>query len=284
MRIYIFILNLISGNDTLSLTDLVSQKMHLWWLKCTQLLPNLLLAIIVWILFLLIARLFQKLIYKLSRKISRKKTVSGLFSNVVRISIFMVGLYIGLNILGLDRIAISMLAGAGIVGLTLAFAFQDLTSNFISGVYIDVNNPFEVGDVIGSGNIMGRVEEIGLRSTTIRTLDGLHLMIPNRSIFQNNIANYSKSKTSRVEVEFSIPLQESFEKIEPMVADAIRELKGVVQDKKIEFYFTNINQTKLDVTVFFWIDVSLQPDSMLAKHAAILALLKTFKEYQIAWV
>jgi small conductance mechanosensitive channel len=273
-----FNLALVSGNQVISWMDLFQQKIHGWWVGGMKMLPNLLLAIVFWILFFLFAKLLRKLVFRIANHFSKSKAIGGLFSEVVNVIIIGIGLYIGLNILKLDKIAISMLAGAGIVGLTLAFAFQDLTSNFISGVYIDFNKPFDIGDIIQSGNIMGEVEEIGLRSTSIRTSDGLMLLVPNKTIFQNTITNFSRTQQRQVTVDFLVSIQDSMEDIEKMVVDAIKDIKDLHTGRKIECYYTDFNQQQLKVSVLFWINTFRQSDTMAAKHAAILAILKAFKD------
>jgi len=262
-------------------TDLFNEKLHNWWITGIKMLPNILLAIIFWILFYLLARLLRKLIYSFAHHISKSKAIAGLFSSLINIIILAIGLYIGLNILKLDKIAISLLAGAGIIGLTLAFAFQDLTSNFISGVYIDFNKPFDIGDLIQSNNIIGEVEEIGLRSTTIRTLEGLQMLVPNKNIFQNPITNYSRTTSRQIAVNFPISIQDSMDNIERIIVNAVREVKGVDKSRAIEFYYTDFDEQRLKVSLLFWIRQLQLSDSMTAKHEAISAILKALKDNHI---
>jgi small conductance mechanosensitive channel len=276
-----FLFSLVLGNEMHAWTDLFNEKLHNWWITGIKMLPNILLAIIFWILFYLLARLLRKLIYSFAHHISKSKAIAGLFSSLINIIILAIGLYIGLNILKLDKIAISLLAGAGIIGLTLAFAFQDLTSNFISGVYIDFNKPFDIGDLIQSNNIIGEVEEIGLRSTTIRTLEGLQMLVPNKNIFQNPITNYSRTTSRQIAVNFPISIQDSMDNIERIIVNAVREVKGVDKSRAIEFYYTDFDEQRLKVSLLFWIRQLQLSDSMTAKHEAISAILKALKDNHI---
>jgi small conductance mechanosensitive channel len=272
---------LIVGDQMISWADLFDKKLYGWWTGAVKMLPNLLVAIAFWIAFFLLAKLFRMLIFKFVNHITKSRAIAGLFSGLARILIVVLGIYFGLSILKLDKIAISMLAGAGIIGLTLAFAFQDLTSNFISGVYIDFNKPFDIGDTIQSGDVLGEVEEIGLRSTTIRTIEGLKLLVPNKNIFQNTITNYSKTPHRRVTVDFLVSIQESMENVEKVVVGALRGLRYVSRGRKIEFYFTDFNQQQLKASVLFWINANKQSDAMRAKSAAILAIIKAFDDNKI---
>lgn len=115
---------------------LIQEKLARWLEAFIKMLPNLLLAILIFTAFFFLAKFLRKVIYNLLLKISHKPTISGLFSSIFFIIILFVGLFISLQLLHLDKTISSLLAGAGIIGLALGFAFQDLTANFISGVFI----------------------------------------------------------------------------------------------------------------------------------------------------
>lgn len=243
--------------------------------------PNILLAIIFLILFLLLAKVSKKIIYPFVTRLSKSTSIGMLISSVINLIIIAAGLYIALNILKLDKVAISLLAGAGIVGLTLAFAFQDLTSNFISGVYIDFNKPFQIGDIIKSGDITGKVESIGLRSTTIHTTEGLHILVPNKTIFQNPITNYSIAKRKQITINFNMAIQDDLTKIEQIIIDSVRSVKDVVSKESVRLFFTDIDQNNLKISVFFSCNKDDIYSMMRIKHDAILAILKGLKDNNI---
>ncbi len=165
-------------------TNLIWEKLERWGQATIKMLPNLALAVLVFTAFYLLAKLTKKLVYKLSCRLSHKQAISNLLAGVAWFIVFAIGLFTSLEILKLDKAVSSLLAGAGIIGLALGFAFQDLTSNFISGIYITFRKPFDVGHVIETNGFTGSVENIQFRSTTMRTFDGLHLIIPNKDIFQ----------------------------------------------------------------------------------------------------
>lgn len=268
-------------NEMTGWSETISRKFQVWWIEGGNLLPNILVAVFFCLLFILLARPFRRLIFKISLHISKSEAIGKLFSNMAYFLIIALGLYIGLNILSLDKIAISLLASAGIIGLTLAFAFQDLTANFISGVYIDFNKPFEIGDIIESGNIKGEVENIGLRSTLIYTPEGLYILVPNKNIFQSPIINYSKSRKRMITIKFMISIQEGLENIEQVILQSVKPLSGIIHHRKARCYFTDMDQKNIQVTVSFWIHQFKPYENLRIRHDAILAILKGLKTNNI---
>ncbi|SHN01989.1 mechanosensitive ion channel family protein [Chitinophaga sp. CF418] len=234
--------------------DLIWDKLHRWTTAGIKMLPNMAVAIFVVVAFFLLARIIKMLVYKFVLKLSDTPALSGLFANLASIIITLIGLFVALDVLKLEKAVSSLLAGAGIIGLALGFAFQDLTANFISGIFITFRRPFEVGHQIETNGFCGSVEEIQLRSTLIRTLDGLHVIIPNKEIFQKPIINHSLTPERRTEITFNVPaVHESALEIRRLVADALKGVDKLPEHKTPEVYFTNIDGANLKVTVSCWI-------------------------------
>ncbi|MGB3468208.1 MAG: mechanosensitive ion channel domain-containing protein, partial [Cyclobacteriaceae bacterium] len=183
---------------------ILKDKIEAWLEGLTSMLPNLVVAIIVFILFYIIAGFAKKLAKNLLDRISDKKSLNNLFGTFINLLIIGIGFMIALNILNLDQAVTSLLAGAGIVGLALGFAFQDITANFISGVLIALRKPIQVGDIIETDGHTGVVEEIDLRVTVIRTFPGLHVIVPNKDVFQSSIINYTRTNERRVDLAVGV--------------------------------------------------------------------------------
>jgi small conductance mechanosensitive channel len=254
---------------------LVKEKLQSWLVSFVKMLPNLLLAILVFVAFYFVAKFLRKLMYRLLVKVSHQPAISGLFSSIFFILILFVGLFISLQLLHLEKTIASMLAGAGIIGLALGFAFQDLTSNFISGVFIIFKKPFDVGNLIDTNGFTGIVEEIQLRSTTIRTFQGLHIMVPNKDIFQKPVTNYSLSGKRRVDVVLTLPGKANIPDTEQRIQKALEEIAEIRADK-YQILFTDYNGDTIKMEVHCWIDNTIERgfndtrDKVLRKiHAAI---------------
>jgi small conductance mechanosensitive channel len=236
---------------------LIKQKLESWLVLSIKMLPNLLLAVLVFTAFFFLAKFLRKIVYKLLVRVSHKATISGLFSSIFFIVILLVGLFISLQLLHLEKTIASLLAGAGIIGLALGFAFQDLTANFISGVFIIFRKPFDVGNIVDTNGFTGIVEEIQLRSTTIRTFQGLHIMLPNKEIFQKPITNYSLSGKRRIDVALTFPGKSDLLAIEQQIKEAVASVHEV-KDDKVQVLFVDYNGDTVKLEVHCWIDNTIE--------------------------
>lgn len=189
-----------------------------------------------------------------------------------------------LNVLSLEKTVSSLLAGVGIIGLALGFAFQDLTANFISGVFMSVKRPFEVGDKIETNSFIGTVYHMELRSTTILTTAGLHVVIPNKDIFQKPIINYSRSTERRVELDLVALNTFDLSMVESVIRKALENIDTDKPISDIEIFYTSIDDAKAKLTVSFHIDNAEPKGFFNSRHKAIKAIYKAFAEKGIVKV
>jgi len=243
--------------------------------------PNIVLALIVLILFILLARLVRNLIFKLSHRVSGKEAISGFIATVMNMLIVTLGVFIALNILKLESAVTSLLAGASIIGLAVGFAFQDLTANFISGAYIAFRKPFEVGDLIETNSFLGNVDEINLRSTTIRTFEGLHVLLPNKEIFQKPIINYSRTNERKIELTFTIPQKANLQELKDKVLDRVKALNFLHSSKPSEFYYTAPDGNNVKGVLSVWIMNHEPPGYLEVRHQVLILTTEVLKEMGI---
>jgi small conductance mechanosensitive channel len=257
---------------------LIEAKLNHWGVTIIKMLPNALMAIGAMIIFVIIARFLRKVFHNMLMKVSKSESISSLTSSVLYFIILVIGFLTALNILHLEKTVTSLLAGVGIIGLALGFAFQDLTSNFISGAFIVFKRPFDLGHTIESNGFLGKVEDIQLRATTIRTFAGLHVIIPNKDVFQKPIINYSLTERRRVEIEFPITNNLGATQLEELVTRAIAKNKTGHDVEEPEVYFTAMEEGKIKLYVSFWTKEIEPNDFIKVKHFAILNISNILKE------
>ena len=185
----------------------VVNKFASWLETAILLLPNLVGAFIVVFVFWWLARLTRGLVRNLLKRISDNRQIVGLLATLSYVGVMAVGAFVALGILNLDKTVTALLAGVGVIGLALGFAFQDLAANFMSGVLMAIRRPFEIDHVIETNGFMGMVEDISLRSTLLRTFQGQIVMLPNKEVFGNPLVNYSLRRQAARRLELRCRLR-----------------------------------------------------------------------------
>jgi small-conductance mechanosensitive channel len=260
---------------------IIEERLREWWVSFIHFLPNVMLAILVVAIAIFAGRVTRRLIAKIFSRFIRKVAVNNFISTIFQLIILLIGLFICLDILGLNKTVSSLLAGAGIIGIILGFALQDIISNFISGIYITFKKPFETGDTVKTNDFIGHVEDIQLRSTIIRTFSGLHLMIPNKEIIQKPLINYSLTPARRIELDFHILSGTDLEAAHRAAMDAINSLHYLYPGKNVEIYFNDLRFDVIRLSVWFWINNHEPPGYMVARHEAIFNILTRFRDTNI---
>lgn len=248
---------------------LISDKLVSWVEAIIRLLPNLILAAVVLALGIFIAKYIRKLTHKLISKVSTNLTLNNLFSTIVFFTVIGIVLFTVLSILQLDKAVTSILAGAGIIGLGLAFAFQDIAANFISGIFISFRKPIRVGDIVEIGDYMGKIQEVNLRDTVIETFSGQTVIIPNKDVFQNPIENYSTIQKRRFDLAVGVSYGDDLDKVQQITYDAVKDIEGLSKVDKVNVFFTEFGDSSINLSVRMWIN---SPDQPLYNHVGSEAI------------
>lgn len=256
--------------------DIVYGKLVLWLRELIRLLPNIALAALVLVVGFFVAKWFKKLSCKLSAKLSHNPTLVDLFSSFVYIFTIGIALFIALSIVKLDTAVTSILAGAGIVGIALAFAFQDVAANFMAGIFITLRKPIRIGDIVEIKDYMGKVHNINLRDTVIRTFQGKFVIIPNKEVFQNPIENYSLLGRRRLDLTIGVSYGEDLEQVRDVVLDCVRDLPHIFQEEKSTLFFEEFADSSINFSLRIWIDTPDQLEYLHARSEAIIRIKKAF--------
>lgn len=262
--------------------DIVYGKVESWLESITSMLPNIVVALVVMIVFLLIAKMVKGLARKGFNKFSGRTALNSLFTTIIHFVVVAIGFVIVLNILQLEKTVSSLLAGAGIIGLALGFAFQDIAANFMSGVLMAVRKPILVGDIIETNGYMGSVTKINLRVTVIKTFQGLHVIIPNKEVFQKPLTNYTKTNERRIDLECGVSYGDDLEKVRQIAEDAIKSQDFLLEGKEVNLFFTSFGDSSINFKLMFWITYPDQPGYNKALSEAIISLKKAFDENDIS--
>jgi small-conductance mechanosensitive channel len=262
--------------DVDKITDLINDKLSSWSEALIKLLPNIVLAAVVMVIGLYIAKFIRKITQKLSSKISKNQTLGNLFSSIVYFSFIGIVLFTVLTILNLDKAVTSILAGAGILGLALAFAFQDIAANFMSGIFISFRKPLKVGDIVQIKEYMGKVREINLRDTLIETFQGKTVIIPNKEVFQNPIENYTILRKRRFDLSVGVSYGDDLEKVRQITLDAVSGIEELSQEDPINVFFVEFGDSSVNLSVRMWIGSTEQSIYNKVGSEAIIRIKKAY--------
>ncbi len=260
---------------------LIVEKLTGWLQAIIAMLPNLLLAFVIVLLGVVAARLARRVVRRLLGSMSENSSINELMATIVHLAVLAVGLFIALGVLKLDKTVTSLLAGAGIVGLALGFAFQDIAANFISGIMMAVRKPIAIGDVIESNGHFGTVTAINLRTTEVRTPQGPLILVPNKDVFQQALQNYSELGRRRVDLSVGVSYGDNLERVEQVTLAAIRSLSCVQSADDVVLYFTGYGDSSINLDVCYWITFSRQAEYREALSAGVKAVKAAFDANQI---
>ncbi len=252
------------------------EKIYGWVEGLVLLLPNLLVAILVLLLFWVAARVARKLVYKGMENVSSYHQLNRLLATVAYVAILATATFIALGILELDKAVTSLLAGAGIIGLALAFAFQDIAGNFMSGILLAIRRPFTENDIVETNGYFGRIEELNLRSTRLRTFQGQLVIIPNSQVFQSPLVNFSQSGKRRIDLACGVAYGDDLEKAEQVALSAVQSMKYIDSERPVDLYYDAFGDSSINFVLRFWVDFSAQTDFLRARSDAIKAVKKAF--------
>ncbi len=258
-----------------ALVDVV-EKMIGWGHNVILMIPNFVVASIVLLIAFALSRLVRHITSKAMLRATSQVLLTDLMATITQAVILLIGIFVALGILKLDKTVTSLLAGAGVIGLALAFAFQDIVSNFLSGILLAIRRPFNPGDIIKTNEFQGTVDQLNLRATHLRTPEGQIVIIPNALVFQKPLTNFSMAHFRRVDISCSVDYDNNLELVENLALEAVNSLEQADRSRAISLYYGNLGESTVTFTVRFWIQFNSQQDYLEARSLAIKKLKKAF--------
>ena len=217
---------------------------------------NLIIAIIIFVATFVAVKSGTALLEILMAKSSKLDAGSQQsFGLIGQYTIFMVGLFAGLNALGIGWKQFQWLAAAMTVGLS--FGLKDIFANFVSGIIILFERPIRVGDTVTVSGSSGKVSKIRIRSTTITDWDRRELIVPNQRFLSEKITNWSLSdKIRRVVIDVGISYESNAKKAEELLLKIAKENKLVLDNPGPSVYFEGFGADSLDFKLRVFVPLS----------------------------
>jgi len=261
--------------------ELIVEKIIHWSDDFVSMLPNFILAVLALVLFVVLAKLARKVFLRIMYKVITNRELSELLAKIVYVIIIIIGAFVALSVLNLEKTVTSLLAGAGIIGLALGFAFQDIATNFISGFLMAARRPFEVGDVIQAGDYQGVVKTLNIRTTEITSFQGQEIIIPNKELFQNILVNDSTNKMRRIDLGVGVSYGEDLERVRDIAIKAVENVPNRMKEKEVSLVYEAFGDSSINFIIMIWVDFNSQLDYLKAQSEAIIAIKKAFDQNDI---
>lgn len=246
--------------------------------SATSIVPRVLAATVVILLFWLIARAIRWALSFLFRRVISDVTVESLIKQLTYYAILSLGFFVGVDALGFDPTTVA--TGIGLTGVVLGFALRDVLSNFVSGLLLLFLRPFEIGDQIVIGELEGSVERIELRATRLRAYDGRVMLVPNAEVFTSRIINNTADPIRRGKVEAWIGYDTDLKLAVRTACDAAGRAEGVLDNPATAVRVDELGQDDIVLEITFWTD-SRRADYKNTASAVREAVVEAFKEARI---
>ena len=218
-------------------------------------LPNILLAVIVFTIFFFAGRALKSLVRRLTRRHRQARSLGLVLGRLSQGIIILVGLFVALSIVIPSFKAGDLVQLLGISGVAIGFAFRDILQNFLAGILILLTEPFEINDQIVFKNFEGTVENIQTRATTIRTYDGRRIVIPNSELFTNAVTVNTAFENRRLEYDVGIGYGDNIDQAKELMLEAVYSVDEVLTE--LESMSTLLRRTSPS-----------KPDVRLSPHPA----------------
>lgn len=261
--------------------DKLWNKLEGWGEAIIMNLPNFILATVIFVLALALARFVKKWVLKVLEKPVQQVSIRNLISNVTSIVVVGIGLLLALNIMHLDEMLTSLLAGAGVAGLAIGLALQGTLANTFSGILLAVRKVVSVGDWIETNGYAGTVIDIDLRNTQIREADNNIVVLPNQMILDNPFKNYGLTQRIRCTIQCGVGYESDLDQVIEVCKSAIEDIYPPNPGENIEIHFLEFGGSSINFHVRFWANGQRSLTALEAKSKAIIAIKKAFDAHDI---
>ena len=212
---------------------------------------SLVMLLVGWLVISVIAKLAGKAIAKALEKGGHGNALFATFATSVISKVC----WAVLIVMILGRLGVNvgpLIAGLGVTGFILGFAFQESLGNLASGMMIAINQPFKVGDVVDAAGFSGTVKEVNMMATVLWTGDRKRIVIPNKSVWGGPITNYSALDIRRVDFQVGIAYGENVDRAVSIIGEAIARVPGVLKDPAPAVAVATLADSAVTINVRPW--------------------------------
>lgn len=240
-------------NNTSEITTIKASLID-YWNEFIQSVPNIILAIVIVVIGFLLSQFISRLFKKAISLRASDPLMINFLTKAVKFCVVLLVIMFALKIAGLGGVAAGVLTAAGASAVVIGFAFRDIGENFISGIILSFNRPFDVNDTVKVDDIFGKVKALEFRYTKLKTFDGRDVYIPNSDIIKKAVYNYTEDGFFRLDFIVGIDYEDDIELAKTVIVETVRNSEGVIEDEEHECFVAvdSLGVSTVNLKVLFW--------------------------------
>jgi len=244
-------------------------------------LPSLLSALVVLFLTKYAVKLVLKITDETGKRAIKSTSLQLLLDKVARIGVWTFGILLAC-VLAFPGFELGdIVATLGVGSVAIGFAFQDIFKNFLAGIILLVEEPFLIGDEVVIGDYKGKVENISIRTTKIRTYNGERVLLPNSTVFTDAVKVVTAYAHRRTDLAVGVDYNTSLPEAQNLLLRTINRVEGVISEPTPEIDVVNFGDSSIDFVVRYWSN-SRQKQSRNVQTKATIAIKKALDDANIS--
>ncbi|MCC0175397.1 mechanosensitive ion channel family protein [Waterburya agarophytonicola K14] len=236
-----------------------------------ELLPNIIIAIVVFTAFWFVAKFSRRLIKNLTRK-KQSRNLGLVLARLSQGFIILIGTFVALAIIIPSFKPGDLVQLLGVSGVAVGFAFRDILQNFLAGILILITEPFTLNDQIIFKEFEGTVENIQTRATIIRTYDGRRIVIPNAELFTNSVTVNTAFDKRRLQYDIGIGYGDDIAEAKKIILEVLHNNTDALQDPPPEALVVDLAGSTINIRARWWINPPRRADAMDTQDAVLTEL------------
>jgi small conductance mechanosensitive channel len=250
--------------------DVILEGLMQDWEALLVRLPRVVAALVLLIGFAIAGRVSGAGAARLAGRSQRARGYAQFFRHFVGWTLTAGGLLLALEVAGLRGIAAGLLAAGGVAAVVFGFAFREIGENLLAGFFLSFSRSFQLGDLIQSGEWVGEVRDIELRSVHIRTADGRDIYIPSAEIFRSALVNFTKDGLRRPSFTVGIDYADDAERARRLLLEAVASTPGVLDAPAPTVLLSSLAPQWVELEVAFWSDTFREGLELLGVRSAVM--------------
>ncbi|MEZ4239100.1 MAG: mechanosensitive ion channel family protein [Myxococcota bacterium] len=191
---------------------------------------------------------------RLYGRLRQRPLVRAMVGRLVALLVTLAGVVAGLEILGATGLVGAVVGTAGVLGVAVGFAFRDIVENYLAGILLSVQQPFNADDLVEVDNITGVVVRMSMRNTLIMTIDGNHVYVPNATVFKSPLENFTRNPRRRFSFEVGVGVGERLGDVMRLGIQTLKGIDGVVAEPPPLAYIAKLGDSNVVIELVGWVD------------------------------